>query len=330
MKYLIVASLLMIFYFGCSIENQSEKISSENANFVIVDSTLIPNDAFGESVKLGKDLMLHTSELIGPEGNMGKYLGNKMNCSNCHQEAGTKPFAFNLMRAHQRYPQYRPRENKVLSLADRINNCIERPHLGKPLPYDSKEMIAFLSYFKWINSFVQKLDSFPGEKNLKLEFPKIPANSRIGEQLYLNKCSSCHGKNGEGVMHVSNRFYVHPPLWGKKAYQAGSSMHRITIMASWLKANMPHLIAKYNQPVLADEEALDIAAFINNDSIHPRAIPIRLDYPNIKNKPFDYGIGPFADTFSLYQHKFGPFEPIIAFKRYQSGELLPKKYIATP
>ncbi len=90
-------------------------------------------------------------------------------------------------------------------------------------------------------------------------------------------------------------------------------------MASWLKANMPHLIAKYNQPILTDEEALDIAAFINNDSLHPRAIPLKADYSNIKAKPFDYGIGPFADTFSLYQHKFGPFEPIIAFKRNQSN-----------
>jgi thiosulfate dehydrogenase len=30
----------------------------------------------------------------------------------------------------------------------------------------------------------------------------------------------------------------------------------------------------------------------------------------LATKPFDYPFGPYADTFSVAQHKYGPFEPI--------------------
>ncbi|TRZ75539.1 MAG: cytochrome C, partial [Chitinophagaceae bacterium] len=32
-------------------------------------------------------------------------------------------------------------------------------------------------------------------------------------------------------------------------------------------------------------------------------------------KPVDYPFGPYADTFSEQQHKFGPFEPIVLAKK---------------
>jgi thiosulfate dehydrogenase len=30
--------------------------------------------------------------------------------------------------------------------------------------------------------------------------------------------------------------------------------------------------------------------------------------------PFDYPYGPYADTFSVKQHKYGPFGPILAMR----------------
>ena len=79
-----------------------------------VDLSQMPKDKFGDEVRYGRELMLHTAYLIGPEGIRGKYLGNKMNCTNCHQDAGTKAFSFNLMLSHEQYPQYRPREGECL------------------------------------------------------------------------------------------------------------------------------------------------------------------------------------------------------------------------
>lgn len=58
---------------------------------------------------------------------------------------------------------------------------------------------------------------------------------------------------------------------------------------------------------------LDIAAFINDDKIHPRPNPKKFDYPNIEEKPIDYPFGPFIDTFSKANHKFGPYTPIVDY-----------------
>jgi len=314
MKYFVISLLLLLIY-ACNFEQSTSNNSHSSIAIIIPDTNLIPKDAFGEAVWYGRSLMLQTAALIGPDGSVGNYTGNKMNCTNCHQDAGTKPFAFNLMRSHQRYPQYRSRENKVLTLADRVNNCIERPHIGKGLPYDSKEMTAFLAYFKWINSFVFKLDSFSGEKALPLIFPDRAANSTQGAKLYNQHCASCHGKDGEGIIALNAKTYTYPPLWGNNAYQAGSSMHRLSIFAAWIKANMPHGSASWFKPVLTDEEALDIAAFVNDDSLHFRKAPLIFDYPNPKTKPFDYGVGPYVDGFSAFQHKFGPFNPILQFHK---------------
>ena len=287
---------------------------------VVIDTLKIPNDQFGEAVKYGRQLLLNTAYYIGPEGVNGKYLGNKMNCSSCHQEAGTKLYSFNLIASHQNYPQYRARENKVLTLAERVNNCVMRPHNGKPLPLDGKEMVAILSYLKWINSFAPKEKSFKGLKNLEVKFPAIAASSGRGQNLYTANCLRCHGANGEGVMKTDNSSFLYPPLWGANSYQPGSSMHRIIKQAQWVKANMPYDKATWNKPVLTDEEALDIAAFINDDNIHKRPGAKNLDYPNPAKKAIDYAEGPFVDSFSTVQHKVGPFEPVISYWKSKGWE----------
>jgi len=60
------------------------------------DTNNIPGNEFGELVKYGRNLILNVAYYLGPNGVAGKFLGNKMNCTNCHLEAGTKPYAFNF------------------------------------------------------------------------------------------------------------------------------------------------------------------------------------------------------------------------------------------
>ena len=309
---LILAVLLLTscfsIYISCTPVNAEKK-----AKLIKIDLAQIPKNKFGDEVRYGRELMLRTAYYIGPQGIKGKYLGNKMNCTNCHQDAGTKAFSFNLLRSHEQYPQYRPREGRVLTLTERINNCIERPHNGKALPVDSREMVAMLSYLKWINGFAPKNESFLGAKNLEISFPGRAANPKKGEELFGLHCQRCHGANGEGILNASDSNYIYPPLWGEKAYQPGSSMHRVIKQAQWLKANMPFDKAIWNKPFLSDEEALDIAAFVNDDLIHPRPKVANFDYPHPEEKSIDYDIGPFIDTFPIMQHKFGPYLPIIVY-----------------
>ena len=280
---------------------------------VVVDSTRIPGGKFGEAVRYGQELMYNTAYYIGPAGVSGRWLGNKMNCTNCHQNGGTKLYSFNLIASHANYPQYRAREGKVLTLAERVNNCVMRPHNGKPLPLDGKEMIAFLSYLKWINGFAPPAgSSFKGEKNLEVAFPTVAADPDRGRAVYTDNCARCHGANGEGQLRYDKVTYVYPPLWGPAAYQPGSSMHRVIKAAQWIKANMPYDKATAVKPFLTDQEALDVAAFVNDDRRHTRPTVTSFDYPHPEEKSIDYDHAPFADSFSERQHKFGPWLPIVA------------------
>jgi thiosulfate dehydrogenase len=323
MKKIVIIGILfalpIAIFNSCnsSSANTIAKEDTKDESYITIDTSKIPNDKFGESVRYGRELMLRTAYYIGPDGIKGKYLGNKMNCTNCHQDAGTKPYSINLMSSHDNYPQYRGREGKVLTLAERVNNCVMRPHSGKPLPLDSDEMVAFLSYFKWISKFVPKDSLFKGSKNLKIEFPDVAASPERGKVLFVENCVRCHGNDGEGKFNADKSGYIYPPLWGKYAYQPGSSMHRIIKQAQWLKGNMPFDKVSVGKPYLTDAQALDIAAYVNDDSVHSRPNPKTMDYPDPKAKAIDYAHAPFSDPFSEKQHRLGPFKPIIEYWKKQ-------------
>jgi thiosulfate dehydrogenase len=285
-------------------------------NWPAPDTSQIPDDEFGKMVRYGRSLVINTAYYIGPEGKVSHNLGNKMNCTNCHLDGGTKPFAFNYLSSHARYPQYRARENRILSLSDRVNNCIERPHNGKPLKLDSREMTAFICYIKWLGQNVPVNQHVPGDSQVQLALMDRAADPLKGEVIYKNECKSCHGENGEGKMLTNGLTYEYPPLWGLQSYQPGSSMHRVHKAAGFIYANMPNKNTTIQNPKLTVEQAFDVAAFINDDRIHLRPDKKGIvDYANSLTKPIDYPVGPFVDPFPEHQHKFGPWKPIIDYRK---------------
>jgi thiosulfate dehydrogenase len=317
--YLLIFAGVAQLYSSCSESRGEDKTNAQSTEakadsaIVSVDTTKIPHDKYGDAIKYGRELVLHTAYYIGPNGINGKYLGNKMNCTNCHQDAGTKPYSLNLVTAFRHYPSYRAREGKVLSLAERINNCIMHPHLGKPLPLDSREMIGIMSYLKWLCDSASVTKSTKGLKNVEIELPDTAASPAVGAVLYADNCARCHGASGQGEMRRDNITYKYPPLWGMKAYQPGSSMHRIVKLAQWLVSNMPYDKATHDKPFLTSAQALDLAAFINDDKIHKRPFVKEYQYPNPEEKAIDYDRGPFKDPFSEQQHKYGPYKPIVDY-----------------
>ena len=76
---------------------------------------------------------------------------------------------------------------------------------------------------------------------------------------------------------------------------------------------MPYGKATWDKPFLTDEDALDFAAFVNDDDIHKRPWVKNFDFPYPEEKAIDYSICPFNDTFSVMQHKFGPYQLIISY-----------------
>jgi thiosulfate dehydrogenase len=59
---------------------------------------------------------------------------------------------------------------------------------------------------------------------------------------------------------------------------------------------------------LTVEQAWDVAAFVNSQSRPSKNVSS--DYPDISSKPVDYPFGPYSDSFSVGQHKYGPFLPV--------------------
>ena len=314
----LIASCLLIVIYSCSTDSKTAvaETTTNDTIFTPPDTNLIPHDEFGDMVRYGRDLIVNTAHYIGPEGTKGKYLGNKMNCTNCHMDAGTRPYGLNYFSTHARYPQYRARENDILTLEQRINNCVERPHNGKALPLDSKEIRAMATYMRWVGQNVPVGRRVKGDDGVELKYPERAADPEKGKLVYEQHCMVCHGNDGQGQMDPFNKTYVYPPLWGMDSYEAGSSMHRVLKMARFVKANMPNLKSSWQKPFLTDIEAIDVAAFVNDDRIHKRPVKQGKEgYPNIKNKPLDYDHGPYADPFTEEQHKFGPYQSIIDYHK---------------
>ena len=141
------------------------------------------------------------------------------------------------------------------------------------------------------------------------------ANPSNGKRIYEKECARCHGDEGEGQWLADSSSYEYPPLWGEYAYQPGSSMFRIIKAAKFIKANMPHELASWDKPYLTDEQAFDVAAYINSGEHYRPIVNQGHDYANIGTKYVDYPFGPYDDIFSEKQHKFGPYEPIIEYRK---------------
>jgi thiosulfate dehydrogenase len=179
---------------------------------------------------------------------------------------------------------------------------------GKEIDSSSKEMQAMVAYLKWIGKDVPKNKKPRGAGLEELPFLDRAADPEKGKQVFVSKCISCHGENGQGLFNHDSSVYLYPPLWGPNSFNVSAGLYRITRFASFVKNNMPFGLATHDSPQLTDEEAWDVAAFVLSQ---PR--PEKLfaeDWPKIETKPVDYPYGPYADKFSEKQHKYGPFIPI--------------------
>jgi thiosulfate dehydrogenase len=262
-----------------------------------------------ELVVYGRELIAHTSEYLGPKGSV-KAISNGMNCQNCHLNAGTQPWGNNYFAVQSTYPKFRARSGAIEDEVKRVNDCFERSLNGQALAAESKEMRAILAYIKWLGTDVKKGKSPKGSGIFKLKGLKRAIDPTKGAEVYASKCQSCHQADGSGVLAENGESYTYPPLWGPHSYNHGAGLYRMSNFAGYVKYNMP-LGANYEKQQLSDEEAWDLAAYVN--SMPRPGKDLSKDWPNIAKKPFDHPFGPYADPFTEEQHKYGPYKPIKAW-----------------
>jgi len=270
------------------------------------DTATISFGEDGDLIRYGRDLIAHTAVYLGPEGK-AMSISNGMNCQNCHLEAGTVPYGNNFGAVASKYPLLRGRSGLMESIEMRINDCLERSLNGQALENDSREMRAMAAYLKWVGKDVDKNDSIAGIGLLTPALLDRPADPIQGRVAYIEHCSTCHGEQGEGLKEEDEYEWTYPPLFGPSSYNTGAGLYRLSRFAAYIKSNMP-FGTTFDVPVLTDEEAWDIAAYVNSMPRPHKDFP--QDWPDKSKKPFDHPFGPFADDFSEAQHKFGPFKQI--------------------
>ena len=277
--------------------------------------TDLPAGQTGALIKHGYLLITKTSDHIGPlaKDPAMRLAGNNLSCNNCHLNAGRKIGAGSFVGVANRFPQFRGRENKIGTLEERINGCMERSMAGQRLPEDSEAMKAMIAYMSWLSQDVPPEMEKLYKGYVKIDIPTAKADPLKGKSLYGLQCQHCHGENGEGMKIPGEKFtgYIYPPLGGTDTFNDGAGMNRVLTAAQFIKANMP-FGATHDAPLVTDEEAYHLAAFINTFK-RPEKPNKAADFPDKKLKPVSTPYGPWEDDFSPEQHKFGPFQPIMDF-----------------
>ena len=270
------------------------------------DSNSIPETEEGKLIRYGKELIAHTARYLGPCGKVSQ-ISNGMNCQNCHLSAGTKPFGNNYGAVASTYPKFRARSGGVESMEKRINDCIERSLNGQKLDEGSREMRAIITWFKWLGQGIGRDSIPPGVGLTTVPDLDRAADPVRGKLVYEKHCLVCHGKEGAGMKEPDDPEWKYPPLAGPYSYNTGAGLFRLSRFAGYVKSNMPHGTT-FEKPVLSDEEAWDVAAYVNSLARPEKTFPD--DWPDISKKPVDHPFGPYADSFSQQQHKYGPFTSI--------------------
>jgi len=212
----------------------------------------IPNDKYGDDVRLGKKIFTETYKYGR------RYAGNDLTCANCHLEAGRRPNAGPMWAAYGMYPAYREKTDRSNSLEERIQQCFRFSLNGFAPALDAPELRALVSYIHFLSKGVPIGVDMPGRGYPQVVRTGTDPSPKRGGDIYKAKCAICHGANGAGEKKAGGG-YTWPPLWGMDAYNKGAGMANNDLLAGFIKANMP-----LGQPwSLTDQEALDVAAYIN-------------------------------------------------------------------
>lgn len=245
----------------------SADAASGKPSIKMPDESTIPDDEYGAAVRRGLQLANHTYK------ELPNNVGNQLNCTSCHLGNGSEAYAAPWNNMPSIYPIYRSRAGRVNTIQERINGCFERSMNGKALDLDSDDMNAMVSYMSWLSQDMPFGVSPEGRGFVKVN-KELEPNPETGKKLFAEKCSFCHGADGEG-QYNDDGTYLYPAVAGDKSFNDGAGMARTYTAAAFIKGKMP--FGQGN--TLSDQEAVDIAAYFTH---LPRPVKANKDkdWPN--------------------------------------------------
>ena len=205
--------------------------------------------------------------------------GNAMSCNNCHPNGGQRDRALPLVGIAKAFPEYNKRSGRVFTLEDRIIGCLlrsinatgnrisgtgarhENDLEHATLNAQTPEVKDIAAYLAWLSSLPETGKDIPwrGRNSLTTAalIPLEKLNPAIGKKLFIQACSACHGKDGQGADVGGKR---PGPLWGPNSWNDGAGAARTYTLAGMIRHWMPYL----NPSLLNDEQAQHIAAYITS------------------------------------------------------------------
>jgi thiosulfate dehydrogenase len=256
----------------------------------------IPNDSLGKSIQRGLALLTHTTD------SLPGYAHSNLQCTSCHLNSGLEDKAAPLTGTFARFPKYMPRTGAVITVEDRVNYCFTRSLAGSRLANNSKEMTDIVNYIAYLSRGIPvgtkaKVDGL-------MEMPnRLTGDPAKGQALFAEKCTACHGPDGQGVA-------TNPALWGPRSFSVGASMTREERAASFIWRNMP----LGQGGTLAEQQAFDLAAFIVRQP--------RPDSPG-KEKDWPTGGAPYDVPYATQGHE--PFvTPMLLPRRLPAYSTVPQ------
>ena len=212
----------------------------------------IPDGPMGDVIREGRQIFLYTPQAAKA------YVGNTLNCVNCHLDAGRLANSAPLWGAYLLYPAYRSKTKHVDTFEDRLRGCFMYSMNGKAPPYGDEVLNALQAYAYWMAKGAPVGEKIAGAGYKKLAKPAQPPDYQRGLAVYEAQCALCHGANGEGTR--SGDHQVFPPLWGAQSYNWGAGMANISNAAAFIQANMP--LSKGGS--LNEQDAWDVAQYIDS------------------------------------------------------------------
>ena len=221
------------------------------ATFTPPDFNAIPDTPLGDMIRFGHDVFVDTQRYAK------KFVGNGLNCVNCHLDAGRLANSAPLWAAYVAYPSFRTKNDQVNTFEQRLEGCFRFSMNGRMPPADSLIVTGLVSYSFWLATGAPVGAQLAGRGFPEVPQPPLAPSGPRGREVYAAHCTVCHQDDGTGLK--AKGTYVFPPLWGGESYNKGAGMHRMNTAAAFIKANMP----LGQGGTLTDQQAWDVAAYID-------------------------------------------------------------------
>jgi thiosulfate dehydrogenase len=222
---------------------------------------LIAGSPIADQVRRGYDIFTDTPNKAA------RFTQSAMSCSNCHLNSGQRERALPIVGVAGLFPEYNKRAARLISLGDRIVDCFLRSENGAnaaavnlPAP-NADEVLAVSAYITWLSRGyeVGKTPGWRGQNTIAAEklIPIAKLDPKRGEVLFAERCTSCHGVDGQGVQIGDKKA---GPLWGDASWNDGAGAARVYTLAGIIRYSMPYL----DPGSLSDEDAQHIARYITS------------------------------------------------------------------